>query len=333
MLVATVVGAVVAGCAPRPAPSTLSRAALPVAPGPPPTVDAHDGSLVQDGATFWLYGTAYSCGFALATVGTRWCGVRAFSSTDLTQWSDRGLAIAPTELWQQRCAPPLFGCFRPHVARPAAGGPWVMWVNSYDTAAGYHVLVAHSPAGPWDEAAPPVLSMGGDHPASRGDEDVFVDSTGVGWIAYTLIENARPVDIVVERLTDDLTSGSGVAVRLGLGEVEAPSLFERDGRFFLTYSDPACPYCAGTRTGMAEAPSPLGPWRVNQPISARSCDGQPSGVTQLRLADDTVWLYVADRWDRGRPNQAVATLWWEPLRFGASGLPLPLRCTSPATAD
>lgn len=302
-----------------------ARTTLPTEAGPPATVDAHDGSIVQDGGTYWLFGTAYECGFALAVVGTPWCGIRAFSSIDLVRWADRGYAVAPTQLWQDRCAPPLFGCFRAHVARSGDGG-WVLWLNSYESAVGYHVLVAPSPAGPWAEAAAPVLAAGGGHLMSRGDEDVLVDAAGRGWVAYTLIEGSAPVDIAIERLNPALTSGTGEVVRLGLGRVEAPSLFERDGRFFLTYSDPACPYCPGTGTGLAVGETPLGPWKVGRPISARSCDGQPSEVSRLRLADETIWLYVSDRWDTGRPDQSKARIWWEPLRFGPDGRPVPLRC-------
>jgi hypothetical protein len=201
-----------------------------------------------------------------------------------------------------------------------------MWVNTYDSPVGYRVLVASSPAGPWLETAPPVLAAGGGHVFSRGDEDVFVDSEGRGWIVYTVIEGPGPVDLAVERLDSELTSGTGEVVRLGLRSVEAPSLFEREGRFFLTYSDPACPYCPGTGTGVASAASPLGPWVVARPVSARSCEGQPAGVSQLRLADEPIWLYIADRWEKGNPNQASARTWWEPLVFDSSGMPLAPRC-------
>ena len=315
----------VASCSESPERAVAGRA-LPTSVGPPPVVDAHDGSLVQDGSTFWLFGTAYECGFALAQVGTRWCGVRAFSSTDLLTWSPEGYAIAPTEVWQGRCAPPRFGCFRPHVARSPATGQWVLWVNAFDSPVGYHVLVAPSPRGPWVEAPAPTLAAGGREVFTRGDHDVFVDSSGRGWIAYTLIEGDRPADIAIERLNPELTSGTGEVVRVALGFVEAPSLFEREGRFFLAFSDPACPYCSATGTGLAWSASPLGPWTTGRPISLRSCDGQPAEVSRLRLADEAVWLYVTDRWDGGNPNQARARLWWVPLTFAPDGMPGRARC-------
>jgi beta-xylosidase len=315
-----------AGCAHGPSASVLGRS-LPAGLGPPPVLDAHDGSVVQDGATFWIFGTSYACGFGLNRVGTRWCGINAFSSADLQTWTPQGQPVAPDALWQQRCAPPRFGCFRPHVARSAATGQWVMWINTYDIPAGYRVLTAPSPAGPWTETATPTLALGGRTLPSRGDQDVFVDSAGVGWIAYTLLERNVPADVAVERLNPELTSGTGEVVRVPLGFVEAPSLFERNGKFLMTFSDPACPYC-GAATGLASASSPLGPWVEAPTLSARSCDGQPAEVSYLRLADGPIWLYVSDRWVRGDPNQERARIWWEPLAFRENGLPVPPRCTA-----
>jgi beta-xylosidase len=311
-------------CASSPSRAAVGNA-LPALLGPPPTLDAHDGSVVQDGGTYWIFGTAYDCGFGLHKVGTRWCGINAFSSTDLVDWVAAPQPIAPTDVWQQRCAPPRFGCFRPHVARSPVTGQWVMWVNTYDNPAGYRILLAPTPRGPWVETAQPTLKGGGTVLPSRGDQDVFVDSEGRGWIAYTLLEKGVPSGISVERLNPELTSGTGERVHLALGIVEAPSLYERNGRFYMTYSDPACPYCpAGT--GLASAPTPLGPWVRERTLSAKSCDGQPAEVTHLRLAHGSIHLYVSDRWVKGSPNQSRARIWWEPMYFRENGLPLAPRC-------
>src|SRR5438552_14721107 len=79
-------------------------------------VDAHDGVLAVFGDTYYLYGTSYGCGYGLLVTGTRFCGFKVYSSPDLVHWTDRGaLFEASRDVWQQRCAAPAFGCYRPHV--------------------------------------------------------------------------------------------------------------------------------------------------------------------------------------------------------------------------
>jgi hypothetical protein len=287
---------------------------------PTADVDAHDGKIIEAEGAYWWYGTAYNCGFSLNTPGTRWCGMRAYRSDDLVRWEDRGFAIEPTEEWQRRCTPPLpLSCFRPHVVRSPETGRYLLWVNTYDTLAGYRVLEAKSPEGPWTELPLPTLATG----AMRGDHDVVVGPDGRGWIAYTVFNpmDGNHHDIAIERLTPALTSGTGEYVRLGQEMVEAPGLFSRGDRWFLTFSDPACPYCGGTGTGLATAPSPLGPWTITGRLSENSCGGQPAAVSKL----GDRYLYQSDLWEHGKPNQANAAYHHEWLRFEAE-TPAPLTC-------
>ena len=121
-------------------------------------VDAHDGDLALFGDLYYLYGTRYDCGYTLGVTGTRFCGFGVYSSPDLVHWTDRGsLFDATGALWQGRCAPPRYGCYRPHVVFNAGTGRFVLWVNGYDNASGYHVFTAGSPTGPFTEVAEPVL--------------------------------------------------------------------------------------------------------------------------------------------------------------------------------
>lgn len=293
-----------------------------------PHLDAHDGKIVQFDGTYYLYGTSYDCGFALNRVGTSWCGIRVYTSPDLTNWTDAGFAVPP-DSWQAACAPPLLGCFRPHVVRSPVSGRYVLWMNSFDRPSGYHVLTAPTPLGPFTDEAAPALAVNEnqvDPTYAHGDEDVIIDESGAGWIAYTTISPDNRHDIAVERLNSTLTSGTGQVVQLGLTMAEAPALFSRDGRWWLTYSDPACPYCGGTGTGLASAPSPLGPWTLQPRLSADSCGGQPAAVSELTAHGGIVWLYQSDLWQSGEPNQAHAGFHHEELQFDAGGNPLPLHC-------
>src|SRR4051812_41431582 len=165
-------------------------------------VDAHDGEIAVFGGTYYLYGTAYDCGYRWNVGGTPFCGFKVYSSTDLVHWADRGYLFDPTtSTWQTRCNGNTYGCFRPHVVYNAATGRYVLWVNVYDNSVGYRVFTATSPTGPFTEQAVPTLAVNNSAPAggvNNGDHSVFVDDDGTAYLAYTDWRSSG--DIVVERL-------------------------------------------------------------------------------------------------------------------------------------
>lgn len=92
---------------------------------------------------------------------------------------------------------------------------------------------------------------------NNGDHDVFVDRDGTAYLAFTDWKVGG--EIVVAELDPTYLSGTGRFVRTGTRATEAPSLFRRGDRYYLTYSDPNCGYCI-TGTSYVTASSPLGPW-------------------------------------------------------------------------
>lgn len=309
-------------------------------------LDAHDGELQFFNGRYYYYGTSYGCGFQWNKKGAPFCGFRVYSSPDLATWHDEGaLFDADRPAWQKRCDGQTYGCYRPHVVYNARTRAYVLWINSYDVAVGYHVFTAKTPTGPYVETALPTLAINRGVPAglNHGDHDVFVDRDGVAYLAYT--DWRGKGDIVVERLDADYTSGTGQYVRLGLKSTEAPSLFRRGAHYYVTYSDPNCGYCA-TGTSYLRASSPLGPWHGRTdvadtsearqhrglPLSKDSCGGQPADVAALPGRDEPVFLYQSDRWHHADVNEALATHYWEPLRFDADGAISPLSCADTVSA-
>lgn len=288
-------------------------------------LDAHEGEIERFGDRYYLYGGTYDCGFHLARPGTPFCGFKVYSSPDLIEWTDHGLLFPPeSESWQRRCNGTMFGCYRPHVARNARTGRYVLWINTYDIPVGFRVFESASPVGPFVERAPPTLALMSQPGTRNGDENLFVDRDGVGYLAYT--DWSVGGDLIVEELTPDFLSGTGRHVRLGLRAVEAPAIFERRGRYYLTFADPNCGYCGAGGSYMT-APSPLGPW-TGRAAFARPCAGQPSDVAMLpSTSGDTVFLYQGDLWNDLEPNQATAAHFWAPLEFDAAGAIRPLDCT------
>jgi hypothetical protein len=61
-------------------------------------------------------------------------------------------------------------------------------------------------------------------------------------------------------------------------------------------------------------------------ISPNSCGGQPADTARLPGRNGAIYLFQSDRWNNGDQNEALATHYWEPLRFRADGSIEPLRC-------
>jgi hypothetical protein len=301
-------------------------------------LDAHDGTIVQDpSGTLWLVGTSYGCGFQL-NITSPWCGVRVYRSTDLQTWAPAGAVggmyafdhFGPD--WQARCGGQAFGCFRPHIGR-RADGLWVMWINTPATVAGYTVLTAPAPGGPYVEQAPPQLAVhDGSARLGGGDLDLVVDGE-VAYLAYVTIGlNNTPADIVVERLDPAWTSGTGQFARLGKAMVESPGLYRRNGLWVMVYSDPAAPYGI-TGASYATAPALPGPWTPRSRISTTSCTGQSADVDTLTGPSGTVYqVWQVDRWAQAggtfARNQYRANGYVEPLVFGPDGLPATQGCAT-----
>lgn len=232
-------------------------------------VDAHESGISLFGDTYYLYGSSYNCGFEFHSAGP-FCGFRAYSSTDLVHWIDRGPLFDPTtQYWQDHCSAfTSVGCFRPHVIYNVNTNRYVLWFNSADAVSSYRVLESISPTGPFVELSTPHLAINGDlspdtPPSLRGgngDENLFVDDDNLrtAYLVYT--DWRRGGDIVVEKLDQQYESGTEQFVRLALAATEAPAMFKRNGHYYITVSDPNCVYCNGTGTSYMTAPTPLGPW-------------------------------------------------------------------------
>lgn len=260
-------------------------------------IDAHDGEIRRFGDRYFLYGTSYGCGFEWQRPGSPFCGFRSYSSPDLVHWTDEGpLFAAAGPLWQVRCDGRSYGCYRPHVAFNERTQRYVLWINSYDVGQGYHVFESERPEGPFVEREVPRLAVNGGIPpgVNNGDHDLFVDEDGTAYLVYT--DWRRGGDIVVEELDERWLTGTGRHVRLGVTATEAPSMFRRGDRYYVTLSDPNCGYCT-TGTSYFSAGAPLGPWEGRaEPDSWRIdggellVDGGDAGLSRAGAAWDDYTL-------------------------------------------
>jgi hypothetical protein len=295
-------------------------------------IDAHDGEIALFNGTYYLYGTSYDCGFEWGNKNAPFCGFKAYTSKDMLNWTDRGFLFdAKADVWQTRCNGNTYGCFRPHVIFNNKTQLYVLWINVYDNVSGYRVFTSKTPAGPFTEVAEPKLAVNSNAPAAglnNGDHDTFIDDDGTAYLAYT--DWRTKGTIVIEKLTSDYLTGTGVVVRsVTDGQTEAPGMFKRNGIYYVVYSDPNCGYCPGTGTSYKTAKSPLGPWSEGKKISDNSCGGQPSFVSTIKLNSGNVYLFGSDLWNNAAKNEALANYYWAPLTFNADGSIIPMTCDQP----
>lgn len=278
-------------------------------------VDCHDGCVHKFGGLFHWYGSAYggTDGFTPANRPV------VYTSADLVTWTYRG------ELLKDR---PAGVYYRPYVLFDARRGRYVLWFNWYPKLwdGQYGVAVSDDPAGPFEivaEARHLARAKGGDY-------GLFLDDDGAGYVIYTSIAEGHSVR--VERLTDDLTAGTGeMSEELARG-CEAPAMFKR-GAMYYALTDNNCCFCpGGSGARLFTASRPLGPWTARHNLN-RTDDGRPiipaqqTHVARIATPAGEKLLWMGDRW-HSRPDGIKGhdfQFWSEPLEFDEQGLIKPLR--------
>jgi len=288
-------------------------------------INAHGGGVLFDRGVYWWYGEHKVYGSA----GNRaHVGVHAYSSTDLVNWTDRGVALAVSDDPSSDIAD---GCVleRPKVLRCPKTGKYVMHFHLELKGQGYKaarvgIATAECPEGPFTF----LRSLRPNGAMSR-DQTLFVDEDGSAWQICASEDNATTH---FNRLTDDYTDFTGEWHKMGEGDhTEAAAICKHGGWYFLIGS--GCTGWAPNAARYYRARSLKGPWeRLGNP-----CRGI-SSVT--RLGPDLTWgaqstflLPIA-----GRPDEVIALfdIWnplnheearyvWLPVVFGADTLAIDWR--------
>jgi|SRR3954468_3532854 len=304
------------------------RAEAAVQPPPKPfrvtSLDAHDGTMVQDGSTLYLYGTRYGCGFTWLQKSP-FCGFGVWKSTTgvTGPWTFQRLLFSPRSFdswakmtWQQVCGDSGRGCFNPRMVKRTRDGVWILafnapfdWQRTHANA--YYFMGCAGPAGPCGPGAthgslnkPNLWACTG-----NGDFSLYTNSGK----AYMVCTHPQPtMSLSTEALDFNWTNGikgQGANNIAGLSHVEGPGMVKVLDKYVLTYATPNCGFCA-TAMGWAISSTPLGPFVKKGLVTpASTCGGQPRTAFGLGL----VFYEWVDIWLNGARNEtkanvAVATL-------------------------
>ncbi|MFB2554413.1 family 43 glycosylhydrolase [Herbiconiux liangxiaofengii] len=261
-------------------------------------IQAHGGSLFFENGVFYWYGENKE----KTTPGSgiwHW-GVRAYSSTDLYNWQDRGLIIPPVTDDESSPLHPVQKMDRPHIIYNEATGKYVCWVKVMGdgTFAPQRstVLTADRLLGPYEIVRTGLEPL----EMSAGDFDLVVDpETKKGYYFFEKVHT----DLICAELTDDYTDVSGVFTshfpHPGPPFTrEAPAHFSRGGRHYLVTSGSTGYF--PNFTEVASADDYHGPWTVlgdahPDDASRTSFRSQISSVFRHPLKRD-LYIALADRW-------------------------------------
>lgn len=298
-------------------------------------INAHGGGILfHEGAYYW-FGEHKIAGEAGNKAEV---GVRVYSSRDLYNWKNEGVALAvsddPTSDIARSCI-----IERPKVVHNRATGKFVMWFHLELKGQGYNaartaVAVADRVTGPYtylrslrpDAGSWPVNATDADKSAKHvvrdfaggqmaRDMTVFVDDDGVAYHVHSSEENST---LHISELTRDYLAFTGKWTRVFPGDYnEAPALFKRGGRYYLISSG-----CSGWKPNAARsavADSIWGPWKS----LGNPCRGTPAENASTFWSQSThvlpvagkpdAFIFMADRW---RPENAIdGRHIWLPLQW------------------
>lgn len=190
------------------------------------------------------------------------------SSRSLLFWADTGAVVLPAG--KPSWAANGFRNWAPEIHR--VGGHYVAYFTSVNGADVLSIgaASADAPTGPFSVTGGPLVQ----HPDGVIDATYFEDGSGK-WLIYKIDGNAhgRPTPILARQLSDDgLSFAAGSTATTLLvndtgswegGVIEAPWIVVRQGVYYMFYSGNV--YDHRYRTGVARAPSLLGPWEKHGP--------------------------------------------------------------------
>jgi hypothetical protein len=184
-----------------------------------------------------------------------WSGTyyKAFSSTDLVNWTDHGVILdhGPDVSWADNSA------WAPAVA--TRNGRYYLYFSgglaNGNTAKQLGVAVADSPVGPFRDALGRPLIRSGQYSGQAIDPMVFTDDDGQPYL-YWGQGAARVVP-----LNNDMVSFDPAKVRVitPSGYNEGSFVFKRNGTYYFMWSENDT-RSEDYRVAYATGPSPLGPW-------------------------------------------------------------------------
>ncbi len=267
------------------------------------TINAHGGGITYINHTYYWFGEIRGLRNSR--------GVNVYSSKDLYNWKNEGLALAQD---QDTTSDIAQGCImeRPKVIYNKKSKQYVMWFHLELRGKGYSaaragVAVSNNITGPYKY----VKSFRPNGNMSR-DMTLYVDDDHTAYQVYSSREN---YDLRIVKLSDDYLSATTDDKLLFSNHREAPALFKYNKQYYLITS--GCTGWAPNEASMHVASSIMGPWEplgdpMSGPEAKTTFDGQSTYILPVQ-GKKNAFIFIADRW---KPKDLKDSRYlWLPIQF------------------
>lgn len=257
-------------------------------------IQAHAGSLIAVGDTFYWYGENKE--FTDGKSGIESWGIRFYSSKDLYNWTDLGPLIAPDVDDPDSPLSPAVFPERPHILFNEETGKFVAWIKIRGKGPQYRaVLQADQITGPWEMVHRELRPAG----MAAGDFDLVQDPDTGQTVMYFEHDHK---EIVAIDLTEDYLNVTDRYTRHLPGKPpysrEAPAAFWHDEKLYLTSSALTGYFPNPTRvavaSGLHEPFTDLGLLHANDRTET-SFGSQISDIFKVP-GKQNLYIALADRW-------------------------------------
>lgn len=268
-------------------------------------VNAHGACIVEDGGRYYLFGEWKS------DESNAFPGFSCYSSDDLVNWKFERvvLPVQPDGI----LGPNRVG-ERVKVMKCPSTGEYVMYMHADDM--GYKdPYIGYATCSTINgeyQMQGPLLFEG--QPIKRWDMGTFQDADGEG---YLLIHHGD-----IYRLSEDYRSAEAKVAHVK-GSGESPAMFKKSGMYYMLYSNLTS--WEKNDNFYFTAPAVEGPWTKQGlfcPEGTLTYNSQSTFVFPLKRGNDTIPMFMGDRWSFPRQASA-ATYVWMPIQVDGTKISIP----------
>lgn len=266
-------------------------------------INVHGGGILYHNKTYYWFGEKRG---QYASEG-----VNVYSSKDLYNWKNEGVAFSPSPDPQSDIAK---GCLmeRPKVIYNKKTRKYVMWFHLELKGKGYSA--ARAGVAVSDKVTGPYTYVNSFRPNGNMSRDMglFVDDNGAAYHIYSSREN---YDMRIARLSDDYLSATTQDSLLFSDHREGPALFKQGDKYYLITS--GCTGWAPNEASLHESASLFGPWKsLGDPmngVNAKLTYGGQSTYVLPVAGKKNAFIFIADRWN---PKDLKDSRYlWLPIQF------------------